>query len=97
MIQDDQSSPYHPQQNGTIKMINKILERTLAKIVSVRQLNWEEKSLVVLWAYKITYKRLNKKTPFKLIYVLEEMVPVEFQFPSLIIIVVIEIDENRSL
>lgn len=48
MIQHNQSSSYHPQENGAIKAINKILDRTLEKLVSVRWLDWEEKLTCVL-------------------------------------------------
>jgi hypothetical protein len=36
----------------------------------------------MLWAYRTTCKRLTKQTPFKLVYGLEAVVPMEYSVPS---------------
>lgn len=84
MIQNNQSSPHNSQENRSLKVINKIIERTLTKIISFKRSNREKKLTTILWAYIIAYKiRINKKIPFKYIYELEAMVHMEFQVPSL--------------
>jgi hypothetical protein len=37
----------------------------------------------VLWAYKITCKKLTRKTPFRMVYGQEAIVPLEFMVPTL--------------
>jgi hypothetical protein len=37
----------------------------------------------VLWAYRTTCKKVTMKTPFKLVYGLVEVVPMEYLVPSL--------------
>jgi hypothetical protein len=37
----------------------------------------------VLWAYRTTCKKLTTQTPFKLVYGLEAVVPMEYLVPSL--------------
>jgi hypothetical protein len=78
-------NPYHPQENGTVKDFNKILGTTLTKICSVNKYDWDSIIPTVLWDYITTCKNLTTQTLFKLVYVLEEVVPMEYLVPSLII------------
>jgi hypothetical protein len=48
----------------------------------------------VLWAYRTTCKKLTTQTPFKLVYGLEAMVPMEYLVPSLIIVTFIGMDDT---
>jgi transposase InsO family protein len=92
-VHHQKSTPYHPQANGTIESFNKILETMLMKICSVDRDDWVSTVPTVLWAYKTTCKKFTMKTPFKLVYGLEAVVPMEYLVPSLRIATFIDMDD----
>jgi hypothetical protein len=70
------------------------LERALTKICSVNKYDWDLRIPTVLWAYQITCKNLTTLTPFKLVYGLEAVVPMEYLVPNLIIASFIGMDDT---
>jgi hypothetical protein len=51
----------------------------------------------VLWAYRTTCKKLTMQTPFKLVYGLEAVVPMEYLVPSLRIVSFTDMDDTGTV
>lgn len=83
MILHKKSSTYHPQANGQAESSNKVLIRILKKIVSENRSDWDTKLDSALWSFRTAYKVTTGMTPFRLVYGLEAVVPMEFVVPSL--------------
>jgi hypothetical protein len=63
------------------------------KIFNVNKDDWDLRSPTVLWAYRTTCKKLTMQTPFKLVYGIEVVVPMEYLVPSLRIVAFTDMDD----
>lgn len=97
MIIHKKSTVYYPQANGQAESSNKILLRILKKIVAENKKDWDQKLDSALWAFRTAYKVTTGFTPFKLVYGLEAVVPMEFLVPSLRVAVAHKLSEDDSL
>lgn len=68
MIAHHKTTPFHPQEDGTIEDFNKILSQKLTKNCDVGRKYWDDKVSAMIWAYRTTYKQLNKATPFQFVF-----------------------------
>ncbi|XP_072088160.1 uncharacterized protein [Arachis hypogaea] len=74
--------PEHPQANGKTEVANKVILAGLKKRLQDAKGAWAEELPQVLWAYRTTPQSATGKTPFRLAYGIEAMIPVEINEKS---------------
>ena len=81
-IKNHYSSPVHPQANGQVEVTN----RTLLKIIKTRLEGakgiWLDELPSVLWAYRSTARTPIGKTPFRLTYGADAVIPAKVGLTS---------------
>ena len=77
------SSVDHPQTNGQVDAINKIIKHNLKTKLEEHKGLWVDELPKVLWAYRTTSRTSTGETPFSLAYGVEAMIQVEVGIPSL--------------
>jgi len=86
-VYHQKSMPYHPKANGMVEAFNNILENALTKVCNTQMNYWDVRIRAVLWAYRTTCKKLTRQTPFRMVYGIEIVMPMEYIVPSLQIVV----------
>ncbi|XP_020999653.1 uncharacterized protein LOC110281610 [Arachis duranensis] len=76
------SSVEHPQTNGQVESVNKIILLGLKKRLDNKKGAWADVLASVLWSYRTTEQSSTKETPFRLTYGLDVVIPVEVGEPS---------------
>eukprot|EP00253_Pinus_taeda_P014337 PITA_14337 len=94
-VYHQKSMPYHLQTNGMVKVFNMILDNVLMKVCNVQRNDWDVRVPTVLWAYNC--KKLIGQTPFRLVYGIEAVMPMEYIVPSLCIAMFIGIVDHGAL
>jgi hypothetical protein len=79
------SSPYYPQANGQLE--NKSLKTNLQKNVSQSKSDCHIMLYPALWAYQTSVKISFIFSPFQLVNVVESILPIECEIPSLKLVV----------
>ncbi len=68
---------YYPQGNGQDESTNKVFKTLLAKLVSENKTDWNEHLFTMLFSTKVT----TRYTPYKLMYGLHPIMPIEYIIP----------------
>jgi len=75
------STSYYPQGNGLVESSNKSLIRIIKKLLEDNKKNWDSKSKYALWADRVTTKKSTGVSPFKLVYGIEAVCPIQLILP----------------
>ena len=81
-IRNHYSSPAHPQANGQVEVTNRSLLKIIKTHFEGAKGIWPEELPSVLWAYKMTTRTPTGKTPFRLTYRNEAVIPTEIRLIS---------------
>jgi hypothetical protein len=77
------ASPYYPQSNGQVEVVNKVLKTMLQCTVNKHKTNWHHMLFSTLWAYRMVVKTATGFTPFHLVHGIEATLPIECEIPTL--------------
>ena len=69
----------------------------MTKNYGVNRDDWDLRVPTMLWAYRTTCKKMMMQTPFKLVYGLEAVVPMEYLVPSLKIVTFTDMDDTGAI
>ncbi|XP_022852500.1 uncharacterized protein LOC111374102 [Olea europaea var. sylvestris] len=75
-------TPRHPQANGQVEAVNKMIKHVLERKLDASKGAWVDKLPQVLWAIRTTARTLAGETPFLMAYGTEAMSPVKVGLPS---------------
>ncbi|XP_024199790.1 uncharacterized protein LOC112202991 [Rosa chinensis] len=71
------ASPAHPQTNGQVEAVNKIIKKILKKKLNEAKGLWASKLPEVLWAIRTTTTDATRDTPFCMAFGSEAVLPIE--------------------
>jgi hypothetical protein len=86
-LRHDNSTPYYPQANVQVEAINKVLITMLRRMIGIHKTSWHTMLFSALWAYWTSVKSATGFTPFRLVYGVESILPIECEIPSLELVV----------
>jgi hypothetical protein len=73
--------------NGQVEAVNKSLKSIMQRTINSAKSNWHLMLYSTLWAYRTSVKTPIDFSPFQLVYGLETVLLIEFQIPSLKLVV----------
>ncbi|MCI47978.1 gag-pol polyprotein, partial [Trifolium medium] len=71
------NSVEHPETNGQAEAANRVILRSLKRILDEAKGKWTEELHSVLWSYRTTPHSTTGETPFRLTCGTEAVIPVE--------------------
>ena len=71
------SSPYYPQSNIQVEVVNKVLKTMLQRTVNKHKTNWHHMLFYMLWSYQMDVKTATGFKPFHLVHGFEASLPIE--------------------
>jgi hypothetical protein len=83
----ENSSPYYPQEKRQVEAINKVLKTMIQRMVGENKTSWHLQLFSSLWAYHTSVKIAIGFTPFELVHGVEVVLQIEYEIPSLKLIV----------
>jgi hypothetical protein len=90
-IEHHNSSPYRPKMNGAVKAANKNMKKIIQKMV-VTYKDWHEMLPFALHGYRTSVRTSIGETPYSLVYVMEEVLPIEVEIPSVRVLMEAKLD-----
>ncbi|XP_058087522.1 uncharacterized protein LOC131234606 [Magnolia sinica] len=81
-ISNAYSLPHHPQSNGQVEAVNKVIKHHLKMKLEKAKGKWLDELPFVLWAYRTTTQSFIGGTPFSLSYGWEAILPVKIGLPA---------------
>ena len=81
-IKNHYSSPAHPQANGQVEVTNQSLLKIIKTQLEGAKGIWPNELPSILWAYRTTARTPTGKTPFRLTYGGEAVIPAEVELIS---------------
>jgi len=81
-IQKSFSAVAHPQANGQVEAVNKVIKSTVKMQLEKAECGWVNKLPFALWAYRTTHKTATGHTLFSLAYGSKAMIPIELEVPT---------------
>ena len=91
-IEHHNSSPYRPKMNGAVEAVNKNIKKIIQKMV-VTYKDWHVMLLFALHGYRTSARTSTCATPFSLVYVMEAVLPVEVDIPSMRVLMEAKLSE----
>jgi len=71
------SKSYYPQGNGLAESSNKSMVRIIKKLLEQNQRSWDSKLKFALWDDRVTNKKSIRTSPFKLVYGIVAIFPIQ--------------------
>lgn len=96
-VYHQKGTPYHPKANGIVEVFDKVLENALTQVYNMKRNDWDICIPIVVCPYKMTCKKLIEQTPFSLVYGIELVMPMKYNFTSLCIVAFTKMTDRETL